>query len=165
MSRSSALRKVNYSNCMKCWIQLPGQPKTPGPVRPASPWWVRASPRLPAPFSLGRTLPGGSVQLALVGPGRQARHNVVLCISHFFQNGVTTVLSVGCHSMLYIFFDYNPQNQFCGYGSYWCGSVSGPGSSSWWTYCVSFIAPVKFSLVYTSLFLVLIKYYKSNKKV
>ena len=31
MSIPNALRKVNNSKCMKCWVQLPGRARLPGP--------------------------------------------------------------------------------------------------------------------------------------
>ena len=55
-----------------------------------------AVPRLPGQSAIHRQpRPNSPAQLGLVGPGRQVpTYYVIICISHFFQNSETTVLSI-----------------------------------------------------------------------
>ena len=67
------------------------------------------------PARLHRTVPVRSAQLTLFTPLRHFFFIRYLYIIHFFQNGVTTVLDVDCHSMSYLFYACTRYFQFWTY--------------------------------------------------
>ena len=91
VSSFSPLSKFNTTNIAKLWS---------GPCRAKRN--TRPCPDFPA--SLHRTVPVRSAQLTLFTP---TLHYFIhySYIIHFFQNDVTPVLDVDCHSMLYLFYE------------------------------------------------------------